>query len=309
MVWRILCLAWFWQGKGLFALLPPPVHSSRKQTNRPLIPYTLTKRPTPSKPTTASSTTPTSLRTAVTDPLPSKKHQSAFNALTGYESDSDEEESGPSSGSVDFFTLGGEASGGSGESVLKNSALSLGEVGGSTGRTSDSGGAHSSERNPDVQSSSSALPSSPKHASLTKSDSPVSSTSVSSSGKVDSVTVSAAAETTQDSPAEEEEGDSGGENEVTSTVGIPRFNQDAPLSFNSSIQGHGWSSAPLVSPMLPEMYAAPSSSSLATYWQRQQHYAQDQSTEMQQVGINVQSHSAGYPAALLFILKSAAKGS
>lgn len=293
----------------MFALLPPPVHSSRKQTNRPLIPYTLTKRPTPSKPTTASSTTPTSLRTAVTDPLPSKKHQSAFNALTGYESDSDEEESGPSSGSVDFFTLGGEASGGSGESVLKNSALSLGEVGGSTGRTSDSGGAHSSERNPDVQSSSSALPSSPKHASLTKSDSPVSSTSVSSSGKVDSVTVSAAAETTQDSPAEEEEGDSGGENEVTSTVGIPRFNQDAPLSFNSSIQGHGWSSAPLVSPMLPEMYAAPSSSSLATYWQRQQHYAQDQSTEMQQVGINVQSHSAGYPAALLFILKSAAKGS
>lgn len=271
----------------MFALLPPPVHSSRKQTNRPLIPYTLTKRPTPSKPTTTttSSTTPTSSRTAVTDLLPSKKHQSAFNALTGYESDSDEEESGPTSGSVDFFTLGSKASGVptvSEVSVVKNSAQSVDEEGRGTARTSDSGNDLSSEK-PDVQSSSS-LQSSPTHASLRKSDSPVSSSSVSSSGKVDSVTVSIAAETIQDSPTADDEGS--GENEVTSTVGIPQFNQDAPLAFNSSTQSLGWSTTPLVSPMLPEMYAAPSSSSAASYWQRQQHYAQDYAAETQQVGIN-----------------------
>lgn len=44
------------QGKsGLFALLPPPVHAAIKETNRTLIPHTLTKKPAPVKAKASSS--------------------------------------------------------------------------------------------------------------------------------------------------------------------------------------------------------------------------------------------------------------
>lgn len=92
------------KSSGLFSLLPAPIHSAKKEINRPLIPHTLTKKPTlPKKDTQVkevsssqnnndmSSTTKTQsrlLKKAL--PIPSAKHKSTFNSITGYDSDSDE---------------------------------------------------------------------------------------------------------------------------------------------------------------------------------------------------------------------------
>lgn len=272
-------MMWNSQGKGsgLFALLPPPSNETRKQTNRPLVPYTLTKRPAPGKPNkSAGKPTPssaTSLKTAQADPLPSQKHQSAFNALTGYESDSDEEEGRAiAGGDLNFFSLGGDEAGGVPTSSAVNNSTPSSEI-----RISDSG--DSSEKTV-VQSSSSSLSSRPDQAPVTISDSPVSSsTSVSLSAGGDSL----AAETSPPKDINEDSG-SNDENEVSSTVGMPQMDQDAPLTFSSSVGGRVWSAAPLVSAMVPEMYAASSSTnSSAHYWQQQQHYAQALSADTDQV--------------------------
>ena len=154
-------------------------------------------------------------------------------------------------------------------SVVKNCAPSLGEGGVRTSDSSDAGGAgqlFSSKATPPLLS--------------TKSESPVSSSCVSTSAAAGSL--SRAAVQREDSTEGDHDGNSG-DDTVSSTVGLPQVDQDEPLSFNSSMKAHGWSSTPLVSPMLPEMYATQSGSSAAGYWQ-QQHYAQMYSAETEQVG-------------------------
>ncbi|XP_076443325.1 proline-rich protein PRCC-like [Babylonia areolata] len=272
---------------GLFALLPPPTHSSRKQANRPLIPYTLTKRPAASssitppvpKPSAPASTTTTA------GTLPSQKHQSAFNALTGYESDSDEEEAGGTAVS-NFFSISNEAeeeASSVGVSVVKNSAPSL-EQGGGGGQTRDINASSSSDSSSVPPPSSHSQPAL-KPTRTTPSESPVSSSSGVSpaSGVRDSS--GSAADKTVDSSSKEG-GDSvdndDDDNEVSSTVGVPVVNQDAPLTFSTTMQSGGWTTAPLTSPMLPEMYAEPVSSGAASYWQMQQHYAQQYEEDEQE---------------------------
>jgi hypothetical protein len=82
-----------------------------------------------------------------------------------------------------------------------------------------------------------------------------------------------ASKNSDDDDDEEENSDE----EVSSTVGVPLGDQDAPLSFSSAMQTRSWMTAPLTAPMMPEMYGH------SNYWQQQQHYAQDDSADMQQV--------------------------
>ena len=83
------------------SLLPAPVHAAKKESNRILLPYSLSRKtkPTPQpKPT-------------FEDNLPSPSYQqkkySMFHGLTGYDSDSDENEDGNDKNSepVNFFSL------------------------------------------------------------------------------------------------------------------------------------------------------------------------------------------------------------
>ncbi|KAH9515253.1 hypothetical protein Btru_014009 [Bulinus truncatus] len=91
---------------GLFALLPAPMHSAKKEVNRPLIPHSVAKKPV-TKPIVEDS----NLLSSSSDGLLSKKstteisskHMTTFNALTGFESDSEDEEYSHSS--TNFFSL------------------------------------------------------------------------------------------------------------------------------------------------------------------------------------------------------------
>ncbi|CAG5134751.1 unnamed protein product [Candidula unifasciata] len=105
---------------GLFSLLPAPVHTSKKETNRPLIPYTLTKKPSSSTSSTISSTggkqsTSTQLKSSTSTKVKSNteaastteifsKRMSTFNALTGYDSDSEDDDDAQGS-TTNFFSL------------------------------------------------------------------------------------------------------------------------------------------------------------------------------------------------------------
>ena len=98
---------------GLFTLLPPPVHCAKKQFNRPLVPHSLTKLPKLNTPASDVGKKDTSLACDVHKATVTKdhvsdlsvKHKSAFNALTGHESDSDDETEMKTVGDVDFFSL------------------------------------------------------------------------------------------------------------------------------------------------------------------------------------------------------------
>lgn len=85
---------------GLTSLLPPPVHAAKKEANRILLPYSLGKKPKPSaKPKTISDKPPS--------PTYSQKKYSMYHGLTGYDSDSDENEDeySKSEEPVNFFSL------------------------------------------------------------------------------------------------------------------------------------------------------------------------------------------------------------
>lgn len=90
---------------GLTSLLPPPVHAAKKEANRILLPYSLGRKPktnpTNTKPKPSVDDKPTS-------PSYTQKKYSMFHGLTGYDSDSDEEEVENSQNSepVNFFSLG-----------------------------------------------------------------------------------------------------------------------------------------------------------------------------------------------------------
>jgi hypothetical protein len=79
----------------------------------------------------------------------------------------------------------------------------------------------------------------------------------------------------KNSDDDDDEGNS--DEEVSSSVGVPLGDQDAPLSFSIAMQARSWMTAPLTAPMMPEMYGH------SNYWQQQQHYAQDDSADMQHV--------------------------
>ncbi|BFY97508.1 hypothetical protein BsWGS_00548 [Bradybaena similaris] len=122
---------------GLFSLLPAPVHSSKKEVNRPLIPYTLTKKPSSATTTTTISSTgdkkSTSTKLNSTSEAAStsdtfSKRMSTFNALTGYDSDSDEEDAQGST--TNFFSLSSpsEATAGSNSSEITTKRLQSEEV-------------------------------------------------------------------------------------------------------------------------------------------------------------------------------------
>ncbi|KAL8561281.1 hypothetical protein ACOMHN_047136 [Nucella lapillus] len=295
---------------GLFSVLPPPSHMTRKQSNRPLIPYTLTKRPPAPKPTRRPASTTPSPTPAITtdaDALPSQKHQSAFNALTGYESDSDEDDEGKGGGATtsNFFSIGSEASGTSSPGLLvvkKKSAPSLDGGEGSGMRTGE-GETSGSSDSTRVQPSHSRLqlkpvktvPQSLVSSSFSSSSTVLASTSNASENVVTAkASENVAAEKTGVASLVGGEGESGSESEgeeieASSMVGMPRVDQDAPLTFSSAAQGGGsWATSTLTSPMMmPEMFAAPMTSGgggAADYWQRQQHFAQDYAQEEQEVG-------------------------
>ncbi|KAI8792520.1 proline-rich protein PRCC [Biomphalaria glabrata] len=93
---------------GLFSLLPAPMHSVKKEINRPLIPHIITKKPASNKKNCVPdknvlSSTSDKLSEIQTSANVSTKHMTAFNALTGFESDSEEEENANSSNN--FFSL------------------------------------------------------------------------------------------------------------------------------------------------------------------------------------------------------------
>ncbi|KAK7496827.1 hypothetical protein BaRGS_00011807 [Batillaria attramentaria] len=256
---------------GLFSLLPPPMHGTKKQTNRPLIPYTLTKRPAPStaKPAGINKPSSTSVTSSQdTDSLPSQKHKSAFNALTGYESDSDEDEN-VSTGGLNFFALGSEAEAVSSSSrlaVVKNTAPSIGDGDDqvTAGDSSGDSGAKSGPGNTGAVQSGLRPEASPSISSST----PAAETSTETS---------LPASTTGDDSGENVTEGSGDGDDVK-MEGVPQVNQDAPLDFRGSQPRKGWSAAPLMAPMMPEMYAVHSSRNLAagaSHWQAQQHFAQD----------------------------------
>lgn len=121
---------------GLFSLLPAPVHSSKKEVNRPLIPYTLTKKPSSATTTSTISSTgdkkstgtklnSTSEAASTSDTF--SKRMSTFNALTGYDSDSDEDAQGST---TNFFSLSSpsEATAGSNSSEITTKRLQSEEV-------------------------------------------------------------------------------------------------------------------------------------------------------------------------------------
>jgi len=97
--------------KGLFSLLPAPMHSAKKEINRPLIPHTLTKKTAAKKianpfSTQSLSSASSSSHVASSSDI-SLKRMSQFNALTGYESDSDDDEGAKTGDNpVSFFSLG-----------------------------------------------------------------------------------------------------------------------------------------------------------------------------------------------------------
>ncbi|XP_005098263.1 proline-rich protein PRCC [Aplysia californica] len=110
---------------GLFSLLPAPMHSAKKEINRPLIPHSLTKKPAAASKT--SSTTASSKKTTTGTHTNSRsevasssdgssKRMSQFNALTGYDSDSDEDNEDGSSSS-NFFSLNSSAQKNSKDSI------------------------------------------------------------------------------------------------------------------------------------------------------------------------------------------------
>ena len=92
----------FLQGKsGLTGLLPAPVHAAKKETNRILLPYTLSRKPKPTpQPKPSFENKPPS-------PSYMQKKYSMFHGLTGYDSDSDEneDESEKNNEPVNFFSL------------------------------------------------------------------------------------------------------------------------------------------------------------------------------------------------------------
>lgn len=258
------------QGKGsdLFSILPRPSHGAKKELNRPLIPHTLTKRTSQSDatqkrsskhPSAMQSTVSSSLlmtSTALSETVPSRKHQSAFNALTGYESDSDDE-----SDSGSFFRLDSQQE--------QNSLTSFTA---STGK----------DTAPDVSILRTAN-------TLDRSDRPQ--TEVTSSETVsEQVTtkgVSALSADIGSGDASNTRPSVADDSDNTQGFGIPVVNQDAPLSFSSAILSRGWSLSPLVSPMTPELYVAPSegsSKNSAQVWQTQQHLAQESVEDNLEVG-------------------------
>lgn len=96
------------QKSGLFSLLPAPMHSAKKEINRPLIPYSLNKKPVAAKNEdkknlTTSVSAPSTLGTSQSADISSKR-MTPFNALTGFDSDSDEDDDFKGS-STNFFSL------------------------------------------------------------------------------------------------------------------------------------------------------------------------------------------------------------
>ncbi|ESP00678.1 hypothetical protein LOTGIDRAFT_157968 [Lottia gigantea] len=85
------------QKSGLTSLLPPPVHAVKKESNRILVPHTLKRKPPP-KPNVDKTKTASK---KPNEEAKSLKKLTAFQAMTGYESDSDEE----NSNSGNFFSL------------------------------------------------------------------------------------------------------------------------------------------------------------------------------------------------------------
>ena len=85
------------QGKcGLFSLLPAPKHASVKTTNRPLLPYTLSKKPVPNKPV------PPKIAHAQTVAKPSKP----VLQLPGRLNDDSDDEGDTVPSTSNFFSLG-----------------------------------------------------------------------------------------------------------------------------------------------------------------------------------------------------------
>ena len=103
----------FQKGSGLFSLLPAPVHSAKKEVNRALLPHTLKKTPVSSstaKPKTSLSGSKFASHGDLTNKVASSsdndmnsKRMSQFNALTGYDSDSDDEQIAENS--TNFFSI------------------------------------------------------------------------------------------------------------------------------------------------------------------------------------------------------------
>ncbi|XP_050402520.2 proline-rich protein PRCC [Patella vulgata] len=85
------------QSSGLTSILPPPVHAAKKENNRILLPYSLAKKTQPKPATNVTKTT----NSKNAEEIITKRKMSAFQAMTGYESDSDDEDSG----SGNFFSL------------------------------------------------------------------------------------------------------------------------------------------------------------------------------------------------------------
>lgn len=93
---------------SLFSLLPAPMHSAKKEINRPLIPHSLSKKPVQMKAAASNiaskSSNQTSQSHTSSEAPMSPKRLTTFNALTGYESDSDDE-AGYKDSATNFFSL------------------------------------------------------------------------------------------------------------------------------------------------------------------------------------------------------------
>ncbi|XP_041372052.1 proline-rich protein PRCC-like isoform X2 [Gigantopelta aegis] len=100
---------------GLFSLLPEPVHAAKKESNRILIPHTLSKKPQQkpdtvlppvpqAKPEVKEVITDAPVTAAATSTAP-HKYTTQFQAITGYYSDSDDEEDEEEGSSGNFFSL------------------------------------------------------------------------------------------------------------------------------------------------------------------------------------------------------------
>ncbi|XP_022105540.1 proline-rich protein PRCC-like isoform X2 [Acanthaster planci] len=82
---------------GLFAMLPKPRNASLRETNRILLPHTLTKKPAPSKP----AANPTANKVPSSQPAPARSKLSGL--ATSYGSDGDDEDEASTSS---FFSFG-----------------------------------------------------------------------------------------------------------------------------------------------------------------------------------------------------------
>ena len=82
-------------------MLPPPVHAAKKEMNRILIPYSLGRKPKAAPKPAFTNDKPSATSTY------SQKKYSMFQGMTGYDSDSDENEDGSekSEEPVSFFSL------------------------------------------------------------------------------------------------------------------------------------------------------------------------------------------------------------